>query len=185
MQFGPHQLARRLLTVEQALELSVHGSREAAVLVPIHVAGNLASIVFTKRVPDLRHHAGEISFPGGRPTDEEHLLATALRETTEEIGLPSSSVSIAGALEPTSTFVTNYAIYPFVGLIDSGAQFEANPSEVERILTVPFEELAASYEAKRLIRRGIPILTDTYRADGEIIWGATARIVKHLIERLS
>ena len=74
--------------------------------------------MFTKRRDDLKRHAGEISFPGGRrePQDAD-LTTTALRETYEEIGLPPEAVEIVGALPPTTTFVPNYAVYPFVGLI--------------------------------------------------------------------
>ena len=77
--------------------------------------------MFTKRRDDLKRHAGEISFPGGRRDPEDaDLTATALREAHEEIGLPPDAVEIVGALPPTPTFVTNYAVYPFVGLIEPG-----------------------------------------------------------------
>jgi 8-oxo-dGTP pyrophosphatase MutT (NUDIX family) len=87
--------------------------------------------VFTKRRDDLKRHAGEISFPGGRRDPEDpDLAATALRETHEELGLPPDAVEIVGALPPTPTFVTNYAVYPFVGLIEPGFRWEPADAEV-------------------------------------------------------
>ncbi len=89
-------------------------------LAPLYVdaAGELHA-VFTKRRDDLKRHPGEISFPGGRRDPEDaDLTATALREAHEEIGLPPEAVEIVGALPPTPTFFNNYAVYPFVGLIE-------------------------------------------------------------------
>ena len=100
------------------------GSRrrtDAAVLVPLYLDRGRLHAVFTKRQDDLRRHPGEISFPGGRYDEgERDLRATALREANEEIGLPTDAVEIVGALQPTSTIATGYAVYPFVGLIEPG-----------------------------------------------------------------
>src|SRR4051794_6499008 len=106
-------LRPRLILPEEAASLAVHGRTDAAVLVPLYVddAGDLHA-VFTERRHDLRRHAGEISFPGGRRDDGEDLADTALREADEEIGLPATDVEILGALQPTPTIVTNYSIYP-------------------------------------------------------------------------
>ena len=99
--------------------MEVHGGKEAAVLVPVFEHDGLHA-VFTRRRHDLRRHAGEISFPGGRRDAGEELVETALREAHEEVGLPPGAVHVVGALPPTPTFVTNYAIYPFVGVIEAG-----------------------------------------------------------------
>ena len=104
--------------------MDVHGGRDAAVLVPVFEADGLHA-VFTRRRHDLRRHAGEISFPGGRRDHGEELVDTALREAHEEIGLPPDAVDVVGALPPTPTFVTNYAIYPFVGVIEPGLRVGA------------------------------------------------------------
>jgi 8-oxo-dGTP pyrophosphatase MutT (NUDIX family) len=108
-----------LLAPDEALAMDVHGGKDAAVLVPLFEQDGLHA-VFTRRRHDLRRHAGEISFPGGRRDDGEALFDTALREAHEEVGLPSDRVRVVGALPPTPTFVTNYAIYPFVGVIEPG-----------------------------------------------------------------
>jgi hypothetical protein len=91
---------------------------------------------------------------------------------------------VVGALPPIGTFVTNYKISPFVGLIGEGMRFEPNPTEVESVLIASLEELAAGYDKRRLVRRGVPIKTDTYLIADKLIWGATARILATLFERL-
>ena len=111
-------------------------------LVPIHGWPENPGLVFTERRSDLRRHAGEISFPGGRRDEGEELLETALREAEEEIGLPRERVEIVGALPPIGTFVTNYKVHPFVGLIEQGMRFEPNPAEVESVLVASLDDLA-------------------------------------------
>ena len=177
-------LAALLLEPEEAEELEAHGRTEAAVLVPMHGWPEHPGLVFTERRSDLSRHAGEISFPGGRRDEGESLLETALREAEEEIGLSRENVEVAGALPPIGTFVTNYKVHPFVGLIEHGLRFEPNPGEVESVLVATLEELAAAYEKRRLVRRGVPIKTDTYLVSDKLIWGATARILRDLFERL-
>jgi 8-oxo-dGTP pyrophosphatase MutT (NUDIX family) len=177
-------IAELLIRPEDAVGLKAPGGIEAAVLIPIQVEDSRVTIVFTKRHADLRRHAGEISFPGGRRDPGEDLRETALREAHEEIGLRTDRVTIVGALPPTSTFVTNYVVYPFVGLIETRGGFEANPLEVEEVVELDLTDLVAGFERKRLIRRGVPIKTDTYTVGNHFIWGATARILANLLERL-
>jgi 8-oxo-dGTP pyrophosphatase MutT (NUDIX family) len=174
-----------LLDPEEAEGLEAHGRTEAAVLVPMHGWPDRPGLVFTERRSDLRRHAGEISFPGGRRDGGEELLETALREAEEEIGLSRERVEIVGALPPIGTFVTNYKVHPFVGLIAEGMRFEPNPTEVESVLVASLDDLAAGYEKRRLVRRGVPIKTDTYLVSDKLIWGATARILGLLFERLN
>jgi 8-oxo-dGTP pyrophosphatase MutT (NUDIX family) len=157
------------------------GDRLAGVLVPVVGGG---SLVLTKRSDALSRHAGEISFPGGRMDDDEDLLDTALREAEEEIGLARELVQVVGALPPTGTIVTNYAVYPFVGLTRSGNVFRPNPVEVDQVVELALPDLIDGFERKRLIRRGVPIKTDTYTVGGHLIWGVTARILGTLLERL-
>jgi 8-oxo-dGTP pyrophosphatase MutT (NUDIX family) len=178
------RLGELLLAPDEALALKAPGGVAAAVLIPLYVTGGELHAVFTKRNADLRRHAGEISFPGGRRDEDEELAETALREAEEEIGLERDLVEILGALPPTSTIVTNYVIYPFVGLIEPGGIFRPNPIEVDAVVELSLPALRAGFEKKRLIRRGVPIKTDTYTVDGNFIWGATARIVGQLLERL-
>jgi 8-oxo-dGTP pyrophosphatase MutT (NUDIX family) len=173
-----------LLTPEEAAAMDAPGTKDAAVLVPLH--GDPLTAVFTERRADMRRHAGEISFPGGRQDEpSEDLRMTALREAEEEIGLPASEVELVGALPPVGTFVTGYRIYPFVGLIRSGYEWRPQETEVAQVLEFSLRDLAAGHEMKRLVRKGVPIKTPTYTVDGHLVWGATGRIVQSLLERLA
>jgi len=179
------RLKRVLLDPAEAAALDVHGRIDAAVLVPLFVSDGALHAVFTRRRDDLRRHAGEISFPGGRQDDDESdLRLTALREAEEEIGLPPDAVELIGALQPTPTIATNYAVYPFVGLIEPGHAWKPSASEVAAILELSLDDLRAGYARQRMLRRGIPFRTDVYVVGEDLIWGATARMLTDLLERL-
>jgi 8-oxo-dGTP pyrophosphatase MutT (NUDIX family) len=174
-----------LLDPEAAAALDVHGRIDAAVLVPLYLDDGQLHAVFTKRRADLRRHGGEISFPGGRQDDDESdLRVTALREAEEEIGLRPDDVELIGALQPTPTIATNYAVYPFVGLIEPGRTWTPSAGEVAEVLEFGLRRLRAGYARRRLLRRGVPFRTDVYCVDEHLIWGATARIVADLLERI-
>jgi 8-oxo-dGTP pyrophosphatase MutT (NUDIX family) len=181
----PDELRTLLLAPADAAAMDAHGHTEAAVLVPIFGLSERPGLVFTERRLHLRRHAGEISFPGGRREGpEEELLATALRESREEIGLEPGDVEIVGALPPVSTVVTGYKVHPFVGLIPRDLGLRPNPEEVARVLILHLDELRAGFGMRRLIRRGVPIRTPTYVVGEHLVWGATARILGSLLERL-
>jgi len=183
------EVARRLravlLDAEEAAALDVHGRINSAVLVPLYLSDDALHAVFTKRRDNLRRHAGEISFPGGRQDeDESDLRVTALRESDEEIGLDAGDVEIIGALQPTPTIATNYAVYPFVALIEPGRAWRPSAAEVAAVLEFPLHRLREGYARRRLLRRGVPFRTDVYCVGEHLIWGATARIVADLLERV-
>jgi 8-oxo-dGTP pyrophosphatase MutT (NUDIX family) len=179
------QLERVLLSPAEAIALDVRGATDAAVLVALYLQDGALRAVLTERRGDLRRHAGEISFPGGRhdPGDDD-LLFTALREAHEEIGLVPDAVDVVGALQPTPTIATGYAIYPFVGLIEPGQAWTLSPREVAEVLELPLNDVLEGYGRRRLVRRGLPIRTDTYIVGEKLIWGATARILADLFDRL-
>ena len=178
-------LRSRLLDPAEAAAMDAHGRTEAAVLVPLLGDAADPEIVFTERRSDLRRHAGEISFPGGRREGpEEELLTTALRESNEEVGLEPGDVELLGALPPIGTFVTNYKVHPFVGVIPDATQLDPSPTEVAAILRFRASQLRRSFAMRRLMRLGLPIRTPTYEMGEHLIWGATARILGELLERL-
>jgi 8-oxo-dGTP pyrophosphatase MutT (NUDIX family) len=167
--------------------MEVHGGRtHSAVLVPLFCdeRGRLHA-VFTKRRADLRRHAGEISIPRGRRDDRETQIETAQREAHEEVGLQPNTVELVGALAPVGTFVTNYAIYPFVGLIERGFEWIVQEAEVAEVLELAIDDLVAGHSIERLVRRGMAFKSDVYRVDGHMVWGATARILGDLLSRLA
>jgi 8-oxo-dGTP pyrophosphatase MutT (NUDIX family) len=179
-------LRAALLPPAAAEVMDAHGETEAAVLVPVFGFPDRPGLILTERRHDLRRHAGEISFPGGRRDHPgEELQATALREAHEEIGLAPGAVEVVGALPPIGTFVTGYKVHPYVGLIEDRLEFEPNPAEVETVLAFTLEALSSGFAMRRLVRRGIPFRTPTYVVDEHMIWGATARILGDLLQRVS
>jgi 8-oxo-dGTP pyrophosphatase MutT (NUDIX family) len=175
-----------LLNAERAAALEpAAATTPSAVLVALcSVDGDLHA-VFTRRRADLRNHAGQISFPGGRrDRADASLAATALREAHEEIGLDPAVVRLLGALQPTPTIATNFVIYPFVGLIEPGQVWTLSPREVDEVLELSLRELREGYERGILTRRGVSFRTDTYVSREHVVWGATARILADLYDRL-
>jgi 8-oxo-dGTP pyrophosphatase MutT (NUDIX family) len=146
-----------LLAPADAAALDVFGRNDAGVLVPLYLQDGELHAVFTRRRDDLRRHAGEVSFPGGRQdSDAEDLRETALREAHEEIGLDPAGVELIGALSPTPTFATNYAVYPFVGMIQPGQRWTPSAAEVAEVIELSLREVRGAYGRRRMLRRGVP-----------------------------
>lgn len=164
--------------------MSASGKVDAAVLIPLFWTDGGPVAVYTERHADLRKHAGEISFPGGRRDPGEDLVMTAVREAEEEIGLARSQVEVLGALPPIGTFVSGYRIYPFVARVPAGLTWTPEEREVAQVLEFGLAEVRAGHRFERLLRKGLPIRTDTFTVGGHLIWGATARITHDLLDRL-
>ena len=177
-----------LLDPLEARGIDVAGSVAAAVLAALYERDGELHTVFTKRRSDLRLHAGQISFPGGRsePGDAD-LIQTALRETHEEIGLDPAAVTLLGALPPTATVVTDIAIYPIVGLIPAPTQpWKIAAGEVESVIESSLSALHATHRRETFTRgNGQSITTDVYTIGDDTIWGATGRIVNDLLVALT
>jgi len=156
--------------------------RPAAVLIPL-VQGPEPEVIFTRRAADLARHAGEISFPGGmHDAVDADLLATALREAEEELGLSPDTVDVLGALEPISTYTTGFWVTAFVGALAEGPDLTPNPDEIAEVIQVPvrvLDEVEADVEWTREDRtwRGF-----VYEVDGHVIWGATGRMLHEFLE---
>lgn len=161
--------------------------RQAAVLVPIIERPHGLQVMLTLRTDTLRRHAGQISFPGGsREAGDADLIATALRESHEEIGLVPQEVEIIGFLDDYPT-ITGFRITPIVGLVRQGAQVAPDGIEVARIFEVPLPYLAKdeSYERGQLVRKGMKVPYYAVTHDGYRIWGATAGMLRDLQLKLN
>ncbi len=154
----------------------------AAVLIPLFCKQGDMHLLFTERTKRVRHHKGQISFPGGARHDEDtDLLDTALRETYEEVGVAPDDVEVLGRLDQSRT-ITNYVITPYLGMIPYPYPFVTNPAEVEQLIEVP---LSFILEDANLINDevdfdGTRLVAEQYRYNGVVIWGATLRILHQL-----
>jgi 8-oxo-dGTP pyrophosphatase MutT (NUDIX family) len=145
--------------------------------------GNL-NILLTERHADLKHHAGELAFPGGRvELDDATLQAAALRETHEEIGLPASAIEVWGRLDGLYVPPSNFLVAPFTGLVLDPSLIRMHPDEVNAIVELPLRHLFDASGVGHTIDdqgRGI----DYYAWQRHQIWGATARMLNNLCEAL-
>jgi 8-oxo-dGTP pyrophosphatase MutT (NUDIX family) len=156
----------------------------AAVLAPILASGREPRMVFTERTDTMSRHAGEISFPGGLVDEGEPPEAAALREAREELGLRVQDVELLGTLPPVHTHVSGILILPFVGWVTVDPRFTPNAAEIARVLEFPLRELIARGTEEEFEHEGQRFRTFVYDMDGYVIWGATGRILRSLIELL-
>ncbi|HXC19765.1 MAG TPA: CoA pyrophosphatase [Acidimicrobiales bacterium] len=166
-------------------------ARRSAVLVALFEEDGETQLVLTRRSFSMREHRGEIALPGGRSDLDETPVATALREAREEVGIDESSVRAVGWLSPIVTLALGSAIWPVVGLLTQRPEMVTDPAEVDRAFTVPLADLLADGSfleerwRRQLPRPGadadgyFPIYF--YRVPGDLIWGATARVVTELL----
>jgi 8-oxo-dGTP pyrophosphatase MutT (NUDIX family) len=151
-------------------------------MIPLLI-GPPATLLFTRRTDLVRDHKGEISFPGGVRHDEDpDLLATALRETDEELGIAPDAFEVLGGLPPTSTVVTGYVIQPFVGVLKERPVMTPSPVEIDEVLEIEVVRLAAAEEP--VVPGGGRSPWFAYEVDGHTVWGATGRIVHQLLDAL-
>lgn len=159
--------------------------RPAAVLVPVWLRDDGPRLILTKRASHLKHHPGQIAFPGGKvDATDKGPKAAALRETHEEIGLPPDRVEVLGTL-PIHETVTGFAITPFVGLLRGPFIPIPEAGEVEEVFTVPLAHVLAptrfAIERRSWMGEWRRFYTVPYGP--YYIWGATARILRGLAER--
>ncbi|MER5172116.1 CoA pyrophosphatase [Thioclava sp. GXIMD2076] len=160
--------------------------RPAAVLVAFEDTARGPQLYLTKRSSHLKHHPGQIAFPGGKvDAGDADVVATALREAREEIGLPSENVEILGQLDPHET-VTSFSMVPVLARVTTPFIPNPEPGEVEEVFTVPFAHITpANFRIEGRRWRG------TWRSyyaapyGPYYIWGATGRILRSLADRLA
>lgn len=179
------ELARKL-GERKRVELGPSGLKPAAVLVPLFAGeGGEPRVVLTRRPESLRAHAGQVSFPGGsvEPADKD-TLATALREAEEELGIPSAGVTVLGTLDDRPV-VTGFVLTPWVGRIPAGLAYKVSEVEVARVFDVALAALVdparTRFRFETLERNGFPIDIPYFETEGEVIWGATGRILLQLL----
>ena len=164
----------------------LHGSgRLASVLLIIHYNYGIPYILFTKRSSSLASHAGEICFPGGKfVKDDKTLYFTALRETKEEVGLDFKKNDICGSLKAVRTVTSNYIITPYITIQDKIPKPTILLDEVQKILDVPLLDVLSTVTPDK--ERGKMPGKDRFKFiyNRDVIWGATARILKQLYDRL-
>jgi 8-oxo-dGTP pyrophosphatase MutT (NUDIX family) len=156
----------------------------AAVLVPIVDRGE-AALVFAQRTERVGHHAGQISFPGGRidASDRDDLQA-ALREAQEEVGLSPTAVEPLGMLDDTETYATQFVITPWVGVVRQPVVWQPDGYEIEKVIEVPVAALLAHgcFRVESWERQGVRRDVYFYDYQDVTIWGATARILKQYLD---
>jgi 8-oxo-dGTP pyrophosphatase MutT (NUDIX family) len=179
---------RNLLGASAVRRLALRSGESAAgILVPMYVADGELMLLFTRRSESLPHHAGQYSFPGGvREEGDEDVVATALRETHEELGIEPGVVMVLGPLDDVRT-PTGFLISPVVGALPYPFAITRADREVDTVVHVPFLALARPETAERqeFLFEGARVSVPVYHYDGHRIWGATARVVEDLVQRLT
>lgn len=163
--------------------------QRAAVLVPLCTDPcGVRSILLIRRRESLRTHAGQVAFPGGRhdPERDDGLLATALREAAEEVGLAPERIEILGVLPERRTLSSGFRVTPFVGLIGEPADAAPRSEEVEETFTAPLgafrdPERRRPYEWRH---RGGLVIVPSVHLEGRVVWGLTLDIVDDLLREI-
>ena len=177
---------KRRLAAYEPHELVSDGAARAAVLIPLYVHRDEIHVVLTKRTNRVEAHKGEISFPGGAVDPEDaDLMMTALRESTEEIGLLREHVEVIGRVDDLVTN-TNFHVTPFVGAIDSALApylWQPHEAEVAEVIEVPLSHLRDSNSLVTLprLRGSEVILTSAFVFGQHEIWGATFRMLSNFL----
>ncbi len=160
--------------------------RRAAVLVPIVERVDGFGMLFTRRNERMRHHAGQVSFPGGAiEAGDVDAVAAALRETHEETGIAGGFVQPLGYLDCFDT-ISGFSVSPVIGIVRAGYTLVPNPDEVAEVFEVPLDYILAPQRLQRqeVLWHGRPREIFEFDYDGRRIWGATAGILKNLLRRL-
>ena len=176
---------RQVLSQRKVTHVTGTDRVPAAVLIPVYRENGEYYIIFTRRTHQVSTHKGQISFPGGaHDPGDVSMLDTALRECTEEIGIACTAVDVLGELDDFATHISYFIISPYIGLIPWPCEFTLSEWETAEIIRVPISALLD----KTCMSEGNEIVDDNlvpscfYTFNGNVIWGATARILKQFLE---
>ena len=183
-------LSHHLVAERRPASIAERGLSPAAALLLLYERDGEEHVLFQLRTQRVLHHRGEISLPGGaREAEDESLLATALRETEEEIGVSPSHVEVFGRLDEVATISSKYRIAPFVGAITRPGRypFRCDEREVQELLEVPLAQLCREREASWSVseRDGEAVPERSFRYGEHLIWGVTARAVGQYLDLLA
>ena len=157
----------------------------SSVLIPLFSKDGQYNVLFTKRTSRVEHHKGQISFPGGAVDKEDvSLEETAYREAHEEIGLLKKDVEMLGRIDDELAVVSSFIIHPFVGIVPWPYDFKISDQEVDSLIFIPlyvFMDKTAGHKKDFVVVEGLPYHGTNYQYNGNIVWGATARIMENFI----
>jgi len=177
---------RESLDRAQRTEIHLDGFQRAAVLVPLLNLKTGVELLLTLRTEGVETHKGQVSFPGGAVEDgDRDIVSTALREAEEEIGLRAAAVTTVGFLDDHAT-PSGFVITPVVGVLRGFPELHLNPHEVAELLRIPLQFFAETQRVRREQRefRGRTHDVWYYDTGTQVIWGATAAMVRSLLSRL-
>lgn len=183
----PHPQPAELLAGDFPDSLPTGGRIVAAAVLMAIVEHPRPTLILTRRTDTLRRHAGQVAFPGGRVDPEDSgIVAAALREADEEVGLPPGKVDVIGVLEPYQT-VTGFHVTPVVGVVPPGLELVPHAAEVARVFEVPLDVMLepANHIEQAVEWQGHDRHYYEIGWDGERIWGATAGMIVNLGRRLA
>lgn len=175
---------RQILSTRQRRALHIDSLAPAAVLIPLFDFEDALHMLFTLRTDTVRHHKGQVSFPGGaRHDDDPDLLATALRESCEEIGLQAHDVDVLGALDDMPT-ISHFQVTPFVARIRWPIELIASPHEIADVFSVPLSrlldpQLCRLEERVYQEQRYYPVYY--FEGGKHVVWGITGHILAHFL----
>ncbi len=173
-----------VIALTPAYRHSTGALAEAAVLVPVFSRGGEPHVLMTRRRADLRLHPGQISFPGGRidPADAD-AQAAALREAEEEIGLSPADVEVLGRLGEALVVTSGYRLTPWVGVVPYPYPYVAHPDEVAGLVELSVADLLTPGSHRVDFREAFGMMHEVHTFDvgGNLVWGATARILHELL----
>ncbi|MDT8433106.1 MAG: CoA pyrophosphatase [Bacteroidales bacterium] len=160
---------------------------DAGVMLLLYPEAAMTHIVFIKRNEYAGPHSAQISFPGGMKEDvDPDLVATALRETEEEVGVPAGEIEILGSLTPLLIPVSNICVHPFVGWLNRTPEFRPDRSEVQYLICPAIAHLLDHKNHRKGLfnRKSEQIITPYIDIDGEMLWGATAMMFSEFMALL-